>query len=64
MRHENHLFTTDLAPSLALGDGRPCFCEGGGSINPGDWMVHCHVTDHQTAGMMAVIRIGDGLIRK
>jgi FtsP/CotA-like multicopper oxidase with cupredoxin domain len=29
--------------------------------NPGDWMVHCHVTDHQTAGMMAVIRIGDGL---
>ena len=25
--------------------------------NPGDWMFHCHVTDHQEAGMMAVIRI-------
>lgn len=24
--------------------------------NPGDWMVHCHVTDHQTASMMAIIR--------
>jgi FtsP/CotA-like multicopper oxidase with cupredoxin domain len=32
--------------------------------NPGDWMVHCHVTDHQTAGMMAVIRISDGLSGK
>jgi len=27
--------------------------------NPGDWMVHCHVTDHQTAGLMAVLRIGN-----
>jgi FtsP/CotA-like multicopper oxidase with cupredoxin domain len=25
--------------------------------HPGDWMFHCHVTDHQTSGMMAVIRI-------
>ena len=25
--------------------------------NPGDWMFHCHVTDHQEAGMMSVIRI-------
>ncbi len=25
--------------------------------NPGDWMFHCHVTDHQEAGMMAVLRI-------
>ena len=25
--------------------------------HPGDWMFHCHVTDHQEAGMMAVIRI-------
>ena len=25
--------------------------------NPGDWMFHCHVTDHQEAGIMAVIRI-------
>ncbi len=25
--------------------------------NPGDWMFHCHVADHQEAGMMAVLRI-------
>jgi FtsP/CotA-like multicopper oxidase with cupredoxin domain len=25
--------------------------------NPGDWMLHCHVTDHQTAGLMTVLRI-------
>jgi FtsP/CotA-like multicopper oxidase with cupredoxin domain len=25
--------------------------------HPGDWMFHCHVTDHQEAGMMALIRI-------
>jgi FtsP/CotA-like multicopper oxidase with cupredoxin domain len=25
--------------------------------NPGDWMFHCHVTDHQESGMMGVIRI-------
>jgi FtsP/CotA-like multicopper oxidase with cupredoxin domain len=25
--------------------------------NPADWMLHCHVTDHQESGMMAVIRV-------
>lgn len=25
--------------------------------NPGDWLLHCHVTDHHTAGLMAVLRI-------
>ena len=25
--------------------------------NPGDWMIHCHVTDHQVSGMMAVLRV-------
>ena len=25
--------------------------------NPGNWMFHCHVTDHQMAGMMAIVRI-------
>jgi FtsP/CotA-like multicopper oxidase with cupredoxin domain len=25
--------------------------------NPGDWMLHCHVTDHQMAGLMTVLRI-------
>jgi FtsP/CotA-like multicopper oxidase with cupredoxin domain len=28
--------------------------------NPGDWMLHCHITDHQVAGLMAIVRIGDG----
>ncbi len=27
--------------------------------NPGDWMLHCHVTDHQAAGLMAILRIED-----
>ena len=25
--------------------------------NPGNWMLHCHVMDHQMAGLMAVLRI-------
>lgn len=25
--------------------------------NPGDWMFHCHVLEHQVAGMMATIRV-------
>ena len=25
--------------------------------NPGDWMLHCHVTDHQTSGLMTILRI-------
>lgn len=25
--------------------------------NPGDWMFHCHILEHQAAGMMAVIRV-------
>jgi FtsP/CotA-like multicopper oxidase with cupredoxin domain len=25
--------------------------------NPGDWMLHCHVTDHQVAGLMTILRI-------
>ncbi len=25
--------------------------------NPGDWMLHCHVMDHQVAGLMAILRI-------
>ena len=25
--------------------------------NPGDWMLHCHVTDHQVSGMMTVLRV-------
>jgi FtsP/CotA-like multicopper oxidase with cupredoxin domain len=26
--------------------------------NPGDWMFHCHVLEHQAGGMMGVIRVG------
>jgi len=25
--------------------------------NPGDWMLHCHVIDHQMTGMMTVLRV-------
>jgi FtsP/CotA-like multicopper oxidase with cupredoxin domain len=25
--------------------------------NPGDWMFHCHILDHQAAGMMATFRV-------
>lgn len=25
--------------------------------NPGDWMLHCHVIDHQAAGLMAILRV-------
>jgi FtsP/CotA-like multicopper oxidase with cupredoxin domain len=25
--------------------------------NPGDWMFHCHILEHQAAGMMGVIRV-------
>jgi FtsP/CotA-like multicopper oxidase with cupredoxin domain len=26
--------------------------------NPGDWMFHCHILEHQAGGMMGVIRVG------
>ena len=26
--------------------------------NPGEWMFHCHVLDHQRGGMMATVRVG------
>ncbi len=25
--------------------------------NPGDWMLHCHITDHQMTGLMTVFRV-------
>jgi FtsP/CotA-like multicopper oxidase with cupredoxin domain len=25
--------------------------------NPGDWMFHCHILEHQEAGMTGVIRV-------
>lgn len=25
--------------------------------NPGDWMFHCHILEHQAAGMMGVVRV-------
>jgi FtsP/CotA-like multicopper oxidase with cupredoxin domain len=25
--------------------------------NPGDWMLHCHVIDHQMAGLMTLLRV-------
>lgn len=26
--------------------------------NPGNWMLHCHVLEHQATGMMALVRVG------
>jgi FtsP/CotA-like multicopper oxidase with cupredoxin domain len=25
--------------------------------NPGDWMFHCHILEHQAGGMMGVFRV-------
>ncbi len=25
--------------------------------NPGDWMIHCHVLEHQASGMMSTVRV-------
>ena len=25
--------------------------------NPGDWMFHCHIVEHQDTGMMGLIRV-------
>jgi FtsP/CotA-like multicopper oxidase with cupredoxin domain len=25
--------------------------------NPGSWMLHCHVLEHQASGMMGVVRV-------
>lgn len=54
-------------------DGRPSEREEGGDTvlidprrraqiafvadNPGNWMLHCHVLEHQASGMMATIRV-------
>jgi FtsP/CotA-like multicopper oxidase with cupredoxin domain len=26
--------------------------------NPGQWMVHCHISEHSERGMMAEIQVG------
>ena len=26
--------------------------------NPGRWMLHCHIPEHQEAGMMSVVEVG------
>jgi FtsP/CotA-like multicopper oxidase with cupredoxin domain len=31
--------------------------------NPGNWMFHCHILEHQAAGMMGVIRVAEERIR-
>jgi FtsP/CotA-like multicopper oxidase with cupredoxin domain len=31
--------------------------------NPGDWMFHCHILEHQSAGMMGVIRVAEERIK-
>jgi len=27
------------------------------AVDPGDWMLHCHILEHQAAGMMGVFRM-------
>jgi len=29
--------------------------------NPGDWMFHCHILEHQSAGMMGVVRVSSAV---
>ncbi len=31
--------------------------------NPGDWMFHCHIFEHQESGMMGVVRVQDGPVK-
>ena len=31
--------------------------------NPGDWMFHCHILEHQASGMMGVIRVAETEVR-
>lgn len=31
--------------------------------NPGDWMFHCHILEHQASGMMGVIRVTNERIK-
>ncbi len=31
--------------------------------NPGDWMFHCHILEHQAGGMMGVIHVNAGATR-
>ncbi len=26
-------------------------------VNPGNWMLHCHVMEHQVDGLMTIIRV-------
>ena len=33
---------------------------GGPDAQPGEWMYHCHVADHQAAGMWGVLRVHEG----
>lgn len=27
------------------------------AVNPGDWMIHCHIIEHQDTGMMGIYRV-------
>jgi FtsP/CotA-like multicopper oxidase with cupredoxin domain len=49
-RHREWLDTVMLAPRERAEIGFV-------ADNPGDWMFHCHVLEHQAGGMMACIRV-------
>jgi FtsP/CotA-like multicopper oxidase with cupredoxin domain len=29
------------------------------ALDPGTWMIHCHVLEHAEAGMMALVQVGE-----
>ena len=50
-RHDEHLTTqarrlADLVVASFTAD------------NPGHWMFHCHILEHQEGGMMSVVEVG------
>jgi len=50
-RHENWRDTVLIEPEERVEIGFR-------ADNPGDWMIHCHILEHQAGGMMGVFRVG------
>ena len=62
--HSFHVLTQNGAPVDNAIWGDTVLIEPHGSAevafvasNPGDWMLHCHVVDHQVAGLMTIVRV-------
>jgi FtsP/CotA-like multicopper oxidase with cupredoxin domain len=53
-------FVYEFTPPVPARSGTtpmPTACMAFVADNPGDWMLHCHVTDHQVSGLMTVLRV-------